>query len=47
MLGWEGYYSVSNMGRVKRDAGSPRCKTDRLPLPRMTNYNYLRLCASP
>ncbi|MBK7822925.1 MAG: HNH endonuclease [Tessaracoccus sp.] len=41
VLGWEGYYSVSNMGRVKRDAGSPRCKTDRLLLPRMTNYNYL------
>lgn len=36
--GWEGYYAVSTEGRVKRLAGSPRCKVDRvlklMPNPR-------------
>lgn len=27
---FEGYYQVSNLGRVKRLAGSPRCKEDRI-----------------
>jgi DNA-binding CsgD family transcriptional regulator len=38
--GWEGYYSVSTLGRVKRDAGSPRCKVDRIlkPMPLERGY---------
>lgn len=28
--GYEGYYQVSDQGRVKRLAGSPKCKTDRI-----------------
>lgn len=33
IVGYEGYYQVSNMGRVKRLAGSPKCVTDRILKP--------------
>jgi len=39
--GWETYYSVSNLGRIKRDAGSPRCTTDRIIKPLLSSYKYL------
>lgn len=38
--GWEGYYSASSLGRIKRDAGSPRCKADRLITPALSKYGY-------
>lgn len=28
--GYEGYYQVSDLGNVKRLAGSPKCKKDRI-----------------
>jgi len=42
---FEGYYQVSDLGRVKRLAGSPKCKTDRiLKYAVRTNYGYVDLC---
>ncbi len=38
--GWEGYYSVSNLGRVKRDAGSPKCPRDRIVSPTLVPSGY-------
>ena len=39
--GWEGYYAASNLGRIKRLAGSPRCKIDRIVNPMKTERGYL------
>jgi len=35
------YYSASSLGRIKRNAGTPRCPKDRVLKQRMTNYGYL------
>jgi hypothetical protein len=39
--GWEGYYAASNLGRIKRLAGSPRCKIDRIVQPMPNKRGYL------
>jgi len=41
VLGWEGFYAVSTFGRVKRLAGSPRCREDRLLKPKKNTRGYL------
>ena len=43
--GYEGYYQVSDMGRVKRLAGSPKCKEDRIlkPAPQLNGYLFVTL----
>ena len=38
--GWEGYYSASTLGQIRREAGSPRCPTHRLLTPRLTERGY-------
>lgn len=38
--GWEGFYSASSFGRIKRDAGSPRCRTDRVLKPMLNARGY-------
>lgn len=38
---YEGYYQVSNIGRVKRLAGSPNCKIDRILSPAKDSNGYL------
>jgi len=35
------YYSASSLGRIKRNAGTPRCSKDRVLKQRITNYGYL------
>jgi len=39
--GFEGFYEVSDLGRVKRIAGSPRCKVDRILNPMLNPRGYL------
>lgn len=39
--GYEGIYQVSNEGRVKRLAGSPKCKKDRILKNSTTSNGYL------
>ena len=39
--GYEGYYQISDLGRVKRLAGSPKCKTDRILKPGSQKTGYL------
>ena len=39
--GWEGFYAVSDRGRVKRLAGSPCCKEDRILKPMKNQRGYL------
>lgn len=39
--GYEGYYQVSDLGNVKRLAGSPRCKKDRLLKQSVSSNGYL------
>lgn len=39
--GYEGYYQVSDLGNVKRLAGSPRCKKDRLLTHSVSSNGYL------
>lgn len=39
--GWEGFYAVSDLGRVKRLAGSPRCKVDRVLKLKENSRGYL------
>lgn len=38
---WEGYYAASNLGRIKRLAGSPRCRADRILKGMPTERGYL------
>lgn len=38
--GWETIYAVSDQGRVKRLAGSPRCTVDRVLKPMVTPRGY-------
>lgn len=40
ILGYEGVYEVSNFGRVKRLAGSPKCKHDRFLKPSINTGGY-------
>lgn len=44
--GYESYYQVSDLGRVKRLAGSPYCKKDRILKPgsQPTGYLFVTLC---
>ena len=44
--GYESYYQVSDLGRVKRLAGSPYCKKDRIlkPASQPTGYLFVTLC---
>ena len=35
------YYSASSLGRIKRNAGTPRCSKDRVLKQRITNFGYL------
>lgn len=39
--GYEGLYQVSNWGKVKRLAGSPKCKQNRILTPRPMANGYL------
>lgn len=39
--GYEGLYQVSDLGRVKRVAGSPKCLTDRILSPGSQTTGYL------
>lgn len=39
--GYEGYYQVSDQGNVKRLAGSPKCKQDRLLKHSVSSNGYL------
>lgn len=39
--GYEGYYQVSDKGNVKRLAGSPKCKEDRLLTKSVSSNGYL------
>ena len=39
--GYEGLYQVSDLGRVKRVAGSPHCKVDRILKPASQTTGYL------
>lgn len=39
--GWEGFYAVSNLGRIKRLAGSPRCNADRVLKLKQNTRGYL------
>ena len=39
--GYEGLYQVSNEGRVKRLAGSPKCKVDRILKNSVSSNGYL------
>ena len=39
--GYEGIYQISNEGRVKRLAGSPKCKKDRILKNSTTSNGYL------
>lgn len=39
--GYEGYYQVSDQGRVKRLAGSLKCKTDRILINSVSSNGYL------
>lgn len=43
--GWEGFYSASNFGRIRRDAGSTLCVRNRLlkPLPDSNGYTSVNL----
>ena len=38
---YEGYYQVSDLGRIKRLAGSPHCKKDRILSPAKHTNGYL------
>lgn len=38
--GWEGFYAVSSLGRVKRLAGSPKCAKDRVLVPVLVRKGY-------
>lgn len=38
--GYEGYYQISNLGRVKRLKGSPKCKNDRILRGGLTTNGY-------
>lgn len=44
--GYEGYYQVSDLGNVKRLAGSPRCKKDRILKSAYypNGYKFVYLC---
>lgn len=42
--GWEGFYAVSSIGRVKRLAGSPRCREDRILKPVPVRRGYDTVC---
>jgi hypothetical protein len=42
--GWEGFYAVSSLGRVKRLAGSPRCWEDRIIKPIPVRGGYDTVC---
>lgn len=42
ICGYEGLYEISDQGRVKRLAGSPRCLTDRILRPHL-RYGYPRV----
>lgn len=49
VVGYEGLYSVSDLGRIMRMGGSPRCKTDRLLKtdgPTTTGYLSVSLSAN-
>jgi len=47
VVGYEGFYSVSDLGRVMRMGGSPRCKKDRLLNPSDTgSTGYLSVSLS-
>src|SRR5262249_43230951 len=37
---WEGYYEASDLGRIRRSAGSPRCKEARILSPGIWGYGY-------
>ena len=39
--GYEGLYQVSDLGRVKRVAGSPHCRVDRILKPASQKTGYL------
>jgi hypothetical protein len=41
--GFESLYVVSNLGRVKRVAGSPGARTDRILKPRPDKDGYFRV----
>jgi hypothetical protein len=41
--GWEGLYEVSNHGRVRRSAGSPRAKFSRVLSPGIWGHGYLHV----
>ena len=38
--GWESFYAVSSIGRVKRLAGSPKCIKDRILVPVLVRNGY-------
>ncbi len=47
--GYEGIYSASESGEIRRDAGSPMCKIGRILKPRIqksawTTYHRVNLC---
>lgn len=42
--GYEGYYQISDLGNVKRLAGSPRCKKDRILKNTKATNGYLFVC---
>lgn len=44
--GYESVYQVSDRGSVKRLAGSPKCKSDRLLAPNYTMGGYLNISLS-
>jgi hypothetical protein len=43
IVGWEGIYSVSNLGRIRRDRGGQRIKAGRILKPSLTHSGYLRV----
>ena len=46
ILGFEGFYSVSNVGHVRRDCGGTRTHARKIskPLPNSNGYIVLTLC---
>ena len=44
VIGHEGWYSVSNFGRVRRDCGAPGARIGRMLGQRLNSEGYARVC---
>lgn len=43
VVGWEGFYEVSDVGRIRRVAGSPKCRTARILAQQQTQGGYFTI----